>query len=80
MEIELVDILGKPTINDFIGNNVILFKIIDIENNYTFEIIFTILNDKFNVILHDEDKSKYNEDEILKLLIDKYDEQTLKKL
>lgn len=80
MEIELVDILGKPTINDFIGNNVILFKIIDIENNYTFEIIFTILNDKFNVILHDEDKSKYNEDEILKLLIDKYDEQTLKEL
>lgn len=80
MEIELVDILGKPTINDFIGNNVILFKIIDIENNYTFEIIFTILNDKFNVILHDEDKSKYNEDEILKLLIDKYDEKTLKEL
>lgn len=72
ISIELVDILG------YIENDTgklaksFLFSIIDIEKEYTFEIVFIIheVVEPF-IVIHEDDKD-YSEDELIKEILNKY--------
>jgi hypothetical protein len=77
MYVEIVEILGDVEIVENKIGKAILFSIMD--NEYNFNCILYIGQMLPFVTLHDNDK-KYNDNDILNLILNKYKLEELKKL